>query len=84
VSAFDVPLFIRGKVIEEDWVEFGGRDGSGGFRAPDPHKYVDQLPLASPMALQDMHDISFDEILDVLEELGKKLDFDKNPYIRQA
>lgn len=84
MSAFDVPLFIRGKVIEEDWIEFGGRDGSGGFRAPDPHKYVDQLPLSSPMALQDMHDISFDEILDVLEELGKNLDFDKNPYIRQA
>lgn len=84
MTAFDVPMVIRGQVIETDWVEFGGRNGSAGFRAPDPHKYVDQLPLSSPMALQDMHDISFEDILDVLEELGNNLDFDKNPYIRQA
>ena len=48
---------------------------------PDPHKYVDQLPLSSPMAMQNLYDISFEDILDVLEELGDNLDFDKNPYI---
>ena len=84
MPAFKVPLFIRGELIEDNWVEFGGRHTGGGFLAPDPHQYVSQLPLSSPMALQDMQDISFDEILDVLEELGKNLDFDKNPYIRQA
>ena len=72
MSAFKVPMIIRGEVIEDDWIEFGGRHEGGGFSAPDPHKYVDQLPLGSPMALQDMHDVSFEEILDVLEELGKK------------
>ena len=25
MSAFDVPLFVRGELIEDDWVEFGGR-----------------------------------------------------------
>ncbi len=84
MSAFKVPMFIRGEVIEDDWVEFGGRHSGGAFSAPDPHKYVKDLPLSSPMALQDMQDISFDEILDVLEELGKNLDFEKNPYIREA
>ena len=84
MSAFSVPMYIRGEVIEDDWVDFGARNDAGGFRAPDPHKYVDRLPLSSPMALQDMQEVSFDEILDVLEELGKNLDFDKNPYIHQA
>lgn len=84
MAAFDVPLFIRGELIEGDWVEFGGRQSGGDFRAPDVHRYVDQLPLSNPAALQDMQEVSFDEILDVLEELGRNLDFDKNPYIRQA
>ncbi len=84
MSAFKVPLFIRGEIIEDDWVEFGGRHSGGGFSAPDPHKYVKDLPLANPMALQDMQEVNFEEILDILEELGKNLDFDKNRYIRQA
>jgi hypothetical protein len=84
VSAFRVPLFIRGRLVADDWVEFGGRGHDTGFVAPDPHKYVEQLPLSSPMAMQDLYDISFEDILDVLEELGNNLDFDKNPYIRKA
>jgi len=71
-------------VISGDGVEFGGRGKDAGFAAPDPHKYVEQLPLSSPMAMQNLHDISFDDILDVLEELGNYLDFDINPYIREA
>lgn len=84
MSSFSVPMIIRGEVIEDNWIEFGARYDSGGFRAPDPHQYIDRLPLSSPMALQDMQDLPFDDILDVLEELGKSLDFDSNPYIREA
>ncbi len=84
MSTFNIPLFIRGKVIEQDWVQFGGRGGNASFSAPDPQKYVDQLPLGSPIDMKDLYEISFDEILDVLEELGKALDFDKNPYVKQA
>jgi len=84
MSGFDVPLFVRGKLIEGDWVEYGGRGSTGAFRAPDPAKYVEQLPLASPMDLADLYEISFEEILDLLEELGKNLDFEKNPYIQGA
>jgi hypothetical protein len=84
MSAFNIPLFIRGKVIEQDWVQFGGRGGSASFSAPDPQKFVDQLPLASPIELKDLYAVSFDEILDVLEEVGKALDFDKNPHVKQA
>jgi len=84
VSAFDVPLFIRGELIQENWVEFGNREGSDSFRAPDIHQYLDRLPLSSPMALADLYEVSFEETLDLLEQLGEALDFETNPYIQEA
>ena len=45
---------------------------------------MDRLPLRSPMALADLYEISFDEILDVLAELGRALDFEKNAHVRAA
>jgi len=84
VSAFNIPLFIRGQVIEQNWVQFGGRGGSAPFSAPDPQQYVDQLPLDSPIALRDLQEVSFAEILDLLEELGQALNFETNRYVQQA
>lgn len=82
-AAFRVPMFLRGEVVEEGWVEFGAR-GRGAFEAPDPARFAARLPLASPMALADLYEISFEEILDVLEALGRALDFEKNRHVRQA
>ncbi len=84
MSAYRVPLFVRGEVIETDWVPFGGRSAGGGFEAPDPRKYVERLPLATPMALADLQELPFEEILDVLEALGQALDIEKNPHVQQA
>lgn len=84
MSAFRVPLFLRGEVIEDDWVEFGGRGRGRAFLAPDPHRWAGHLPLGSPMDLGDLHAVPFAEILDVLDALGHALDFETNPYIRQA
>ncbi|MBW2268599.1 MAG: long-chain-fatty-acyl-CoA reductase [Deltaproteobacteria bacterium] len=84
MSEFRVPLFLRGEVIEEDWKTFGGRRGSGTFEAPDTAQYIDRLPLSSPLAMADLYEISFEEILDVLEELGRALDFEKNKHLQQA
>ncbi len=84
MSNFDVPLFIRGKLIQENWVEFGGRGTGSAFRAPDIHQYIDELPLKSPMMMADLYDVSFEEILDVLERLGAALNFETNPYIQEA
>src|SRR5262249_16644672 len=47
-------------------------------------KYVDRLPLKSPGEMADLYDVSFDEILDVLEPLGKALDFDTNAHLQEA
>ncbi|NRA02074.1 MAG: long-chain-fatty-acyl-CoA reductase [Myxococcales bacterium] len=84
MSGFRIPLFLRGEVVEENWVPFGGRGPESTFEAPDPHDYVERLPLATPMDLADLHEITFDEILDVLGELGRALDFDTNRYIQEA
>jgi hypothetical protein len=84
VSDFRVPLFVRGELVEQDWKLYGGRGGAGSFEAPDLAKHVERLPLGSPRALADLYEISFDEILDVLAELGRALDFEKNAHVRAA
>jgi hypothetical protein len=75
---------IRGKVYDSDLIEFGGRGGDITFLAPDPHTLVGQLPLGSPSKLEDLYRLSFEDILDYLEELGMLLDFEKNAYMQEA
>lgn len=75
---------IRGKVYDSDLVEFGGRGGDITFLAPDPHKLVSQLPLGSSSKMDDLYQLTFEDILDYLEELGSRLHLDKNPYMQEA
>ncbi len=75
---------IRGKVIDTDLVEFGGRGGDVKFLAPDPHKIVDSLALGSPTKMADLYELTFDQILDYLGELGDRLEVRKNDYLREA
>lgn len=77
-------LVIRGRVIETDLVEFGGRGGDLKFCAPDPHKYVDEIALNSPGKMADLLALSFEQILDYLEELGTYLDISKNDELQLA
>ncbi|MFT5694811.1 MAG: hypothetical protein ACI9QQ_000786 [Myxococcota bacterium] len=81
---FRVPAFNRGELIESDWIEFGGRGAGAAFEAPDPKTFMERLPLANPAAMSDIHEVPFEEILDVLEELGNALDFEKNTHIQEA
>src|SRR6516164_1366474 len=75
---------IRGKVIDTDLIEFGGRGGDITFLAPDPHRIAGQIPLASPRLMEDLYQISFEDILDYLAELGERLDVRRNEYLREA
>jgi len=75
---------LRGKVIDSDLIEFGGRGGDISFLAPDPLKIADQIPLASPRLMEDLYELSFEQILDYLGELGSRLDVRKNDYMREA
>jgi hypothetical protein len=84
VIAYTVPLFLRGRIITEDLLPFDTRIGAAQFQAPDMSKYVEQLPLKNPGQMSDLYELSFDEILDVLEALGNALDFDSNPHLQEA
>ncbi|MCB2076661.1 MAG: long-chain-fatty-acyl-CoA reductase [Novosphingobium sp.] len=75
---------LRGEVVETDLIEFGGRGGDITFLAPDPHRIVDRIPLASPRLMEDMYDVPFEGILDYLAELGPRLELSKNPYLQEA
>jgi acyl-CoA reductase LuxC len=75
---------IRGQVIDADLVEYPGRGDVMTFMAPDPQKFVGRLPLASPGHLADLYDLSFDDILDYLEELGARLDINTNEHMQRA
>jgi hypothetical protein len=84
VIAYTVPLFLRGRVITDDLVQFDTRIGAAQFQAPDMGKYVAQLPLKSPAEMSDLYELSFDEILDVLGALGNALDFESNTHLQEA
>ena len=71
-GAYTVPLFLRGEVITDDLVSFGTRSGGAQFQAPDMARHVHRLPLPSPMAMTDLNELSFDEILDVLDGFGQR------------
>jgi hypothetical protein len=83
MSTFTVPLFARGELITDDLVEFATRLGHS-FQAPNVAKHVSTLPLRSPADMAELYAVSFDEILDVLEELGIALKFETNSYIQEA
>lgn len=82
--AYTVPLFLRGRIITDDLVPFDTRVGAAQFQAPDMSKYVEQVPLKSPAEMSDLYQLSFDEILDVLEALGHALDFESNTHLQEA
>lgn len=77
-------MIVRGQVIGDDLIEVGGRGGDLKFLTPDASKYLDILPLGNPGKLADLYKLSFDDILDYLEELGKRLDLKKNVHMQRA
>ena len=80
---FTVPMIVRGEVITDDLVEFKLRYEDT-FKAPNPAIHAHRLPLSDAGDMADLYELSFDEILDVLVELGQALNFDKNDYIQES
>jgi hypothetical protein len=77
-TEFAVPAFVRGTVVDRDWVTFEG------FRAPDPHRLVEQLPLSDPLALRDVQELPFEEIVAYLHALGEALVLERNVHLQEA
>ncbi len=84
MAKFNVPLILRGKVIEDADVEFGGRRGGSSFTSADIRKHLDRLPLSTPSALRDLHELKFSDIADFLQEVGTRLSFRQNAYLQEA
>ena len=82
--AFAVPLILRGEIISDDPVDFGGRRGGAHFTAPDPAAHLDRLTLAAPSAMADLYALRFDEIVDYLDRLGRRLDPADNRWLQDA
>lgn len=80
--SFNVPLLLRGQIIDEAVVEFGGRRGGVSFRAPDLSKYLNQLTLSTPSKMGDLYTISLEDIFDFLARLGERLHPSDNAYLQ--
>lgn len=83
-DSFHVPLIIRGSVIEDAAVQHGGRGGGVSFTTPDLGRHVGQLALTTPSSLGDLYTLKFDDILDFLHELGKRLHPERNRWTAEA
>ncbi len=83
-QVFNVPLIIRGEVIEDYSVDYGGRQQGSQFRSANPVDYIDRIVMTRPSAMADLYSLSIDEIADYLVRLGERLEFSKNAYMQEA
>jgi hypothetical protein len=84
MADFHVPLIIRGEIIPDVDIEFGGRRAGATFTSADVRKHLGKLALSQPSALGDLYRLSFGEIADYLDELGQRLSFGNNAYLQEA
>lgn len=84
MDIFEVPLIIRGRIIDEYSLEFGGRKGGVGFTTPDVNHYLDELTACPMGSLGEYQDTPIDEIARFLAALGDRLDLESNSHLRRA
>jgi hypothetical protein len=84
MAQYHVPLIIRGRIIEDKDIEFGGRRGGASFTTPDVKKHLQELPLGTPSALSELYELNFGDILDYLNELYQRMAFGQNRYLQEA
>src|SRR5947209_4348833 len=84
MASIVAPAFVRGRIVSDKLVSFGGRGGTASFDAPDPQSLLPSLPLRDPAALSDVHELPFDEIVSYLDELGRRLGLADNEHLQEA
>jgi hypothetical protein len=85
MSDFKVPLVARGRVIEDYKDVYADRSAEGRtFVTPSVDKYINEVVCQSASELGDLYQISFNDIVAFLAELGTRLNLDKNPFWREA
>jgi hypothetical protein len=83
-GGFHVPMIVRGRVVDDADLEFGGRRGGVRFTAPDVSKHIDELVLETPSELGDLYKVPFSELVDYLCQLGGELNMRKNAHMQAS
>jgi hypothetical protein len=83
-ALYNVPLIIRGRIISDPDIEFGGRGGGTRFTAPDVKKHMTELPLSAPSSLAELYRLSFEDILQYMAELHQRMTFGQNRHLQEA
>ena len=81
---YEIPIIARGRIITQYSQSFGGRYGTATFITPDCNKYLHSIVQTNPSALKALYNLSIDEILDFLHDLGQCLTLEDNEYLNQA
>lgn len=84
MSKIIAPAIIRGEIITDNLVSFGGRGGEMEFLSPDPDTIIDRLPLRNPAQMRKLYTLTIDDIIDFLAELGTQLDLSRNEHMQEA
>lgn len=83
MPTYRVPFIVRGRIIDDCVLEFGGRK-DGNFVCPDINQHLKAVlncPLDSLMAYQET---PVEEIARFLDEVGKAMSFDTNQAVQEA
>jgi len=83
-EAVRVPFVIRGEVIDDCRLEFGGRGEGVRFSTPDLPRYLPGLLLSDPSRMADLYALSMDDIVDYLAGLGERLELARNAHLQRA
>ena len=79
-----VKMVIRGKVIDDNLISIGGREENSGFQTPDISRYIGELSQNNPNSMTNLHELSVNDIIDFLVELGERLNIETNPLMQEA
>jgi len=81
---YKIPIIARGRVIDDYSLTFGGRHGSALFQTPDAKKYLNQIVLKNPAQQKALYELSIEEILTFMDDLGQRLVLKDNEYLQEA
>lgn len=83
-STFRIPAVIRGQVLDDCTLEFGGRHDDVRFTVPDIRPHLSSLLLRNPSHMAELHALRFEDIVEYLARLGERLDIHHNPHLQTA
>jgi len=79
-----VPFVLRGEIIDDCTVEYGGRYGQTRFTTPDIGAVLPRLALREPSRMADLYALTMDDIVAYLARLGQELDVRSNRHMQDA